>query len=203
MKGNCGRILIVDDDARCRADLSALLQQGGYSTREATTGAEGLRSASEEPPALVILADVLPGMTGHEVCHSLREEFGETLPIILLSGRHTEPFDCVNGLLIGADDYIVKPFVPEELLARVRRSLIRSASLRATGGSSAEFGLTPREQEVLTLLADGLTQKTIADQLAISSKTVATHIQRILAKLGVHSRAEAVAAAYRQRWVTG
>jgi DNA-binding NarL/FixJ family response regulator len=203
MKANCGWILIVDDDARARADLSALLQQGGYSTREAATGAEGLTSASEEPPALVILTDVLPGMTGHEVCHSLREEFGETLPIILLSALRTEPLDCVTGLLIGADDYIVKPFAPEELLARVRRSLIRSGSLRANGKPSADFGLTPREQEVLTLLADGLTQKAIADELVISSKTVATHIQRILAKLGVHSRAQAVAAAYRRHWVTG
>jgi DNA-binding NarL/FixJ family response regulator len=148
------------------------------------------------PPALVLLDVVLPHMSGYELCRILRDRFGETLPIIFVSGSRTEPLDSVAGLLVGADDYIVKPFVSEELIARVRRALTRSAELSRANGK-APTGLTPREHEVLSLLAEGLTQNEIAERLVISPKTVATHIQRILGKLDVHSRAEAVARAYR------
>ena len=87
--------------------------------------------------------------------------------------------------------------MPEELVARVRRALTRSAELGRTNGAATN-GLTPREREVLSLLAEGLTQDEIADRLVISPKTVATHIQRILGKLDVRSRARrAVARAYR------
>jgi DNA-binding NarL/FixJ family response regulator len=90
----------------------------------------------------------------------------------------------------------VKPFASDELLARIR-ALMR----RARSGSAHWAGLTPREREVLQLLAEGLEQQEIAESLAVSSKTVATHIERILSKLGVRSRAQAVAAAYRERLV--
>ena len=111
-------------------------------------------------------------------------------------GSRIDSLDSVAGLLVGADDYIVKPFVPEELVARVRRALTRSAELSRDEWSAAN-GLTPRELEILSLLGQGLKQDEIADRLVISPKTVATHIQRILGKLGVHSRAEAVGRAYR------
>jgi DNA-binding NarL/FixJ family response regulator len=95
---------------------------------------------------------------------------------------------------------VVKPFDPGELLARVRRSIVRSdLSLRRNGdGKGSAFGLTGRERDILMLLAEGRRQEAIAAELVISPKTVATHIQRILAKLGVHSRAEAVAVAHRE-----
>src|SRR5262249_22151403 len=157
----------------------------------------------EERPALVILDVVLPGLSGLEVCRTLRLEFGELLPILFVSGSRTEPLDRVIGISIGADDYLVKPVDPEEMVARVRRCLLRSASARAHGARPASriHDLSPREHEVLRLLADGLKQEEIADRLVISPKTVATHIQRILAKLEVHSRAEAVALAFREGFV--
>jgi DNA-binding NarL/FixJ family response regulator len=136
----------------------------------------------------------LPGLSGYEVCHQLRNEFGDALPIVFLSGDRTEPFDRVAGLLIGADDYLVKPFALDELLARVRRLARRTAPVPPAVASK----LTNREMEVLRLLADGLDQDEIARQLFITRKTVGTHIENTMRKLGVRNRAQAVALAYRE-----
>ena len=116
---------------------------------------------------------------------------------------HVQNHDCrVAGLLLGADDYVTKPFDPEELLARVRRVVERSSS--AESDSAAERKrLTPREREILSLFALGEGTKTIAERLHISPKTVSTHIQRMLVKLDLHSRGEAVAFAYREGLVKG
>jgi two-component system nitrate/nitrite response regulator NarL len=100
----------------------------------------------------------------------------------------------VAGLLLGADDYVVKPFAPDELLVRAR-GLLRRAGERKVAANGYE--LTRRELEVLGLLADGLGQREIAHRLVISPKTVGTHVERILSKLGVHTRAHAVAMAFR------
>src|SRR6266849_1295009 len=99
--GRLGTILIADDVV------------------EVDSGNDVIDAARLELPRLVILEVTLPALSGYEVCHQLREEFGEGLPIILVSGERTEPFDRVAGILIGADHYIVKPFAPDELLARV------------------------------------------------------------------------------------
>src|SRR5262249_21203989 len=156
--------------------LAGVLARAGYSTRQTSSGDEVLRASREERPALVILDVVLPGLSGLEVCHTLRVEFGELLPILLISGNRTEPLDRVIGLSIGADDYLVKPVDPEELVARVRRCLVRSASVGAQGTRPASrvYDLSPREHEVLGLLADGLKLEEIADMLVISPKTVST-----------------------------
>jgi DNA-binding NarL/FixJ family response regulator len=145
-------------------------------------------------PRLVVLEVALPGLSGYEVCHQLRNEFGEALPIVFVSGDRTEPFDRVAGFLIGADDYLIKPFAPDELLARVRRLARRTAPVPASVASK----LTNREMEVLRLLAEGLEQDDIARQLFITRKTVGTHIENIMRKLGVRSRSQAVALAYRE-----
>jgi DNA-binding NarL/FixJ family response regulator len=185
-------VLVVDDDADFRNALSRLLGVIGHPVLQAETGAEAIALARRETPALVLLDVHLPDISGYEVCRELRETFGEQLPILFISGARTEPYDRVSGLLLGADDYVTKPFAQDELLARVRRLLAR-ASL---SNSARRFDLTPRELEVLAHLAVGEDQATIAEELVISEKTIATHIQRILPKLGVHSRAEAVAFAH-------
>jgi DNA-binding NarL/FixJ family response regulator len=146
--------------------------------------------------------DLAAEKTGFEVLSELRDEFGAGLLVMLVSGQRTAPHDRVAGLLLGADDYVLKPFEPEELVARVRAVLRRSEPApRVPAAGNESFHLTPRELEILRLLAEGLTQDQIAKQLVIAPKTVATHIERILGKLGVQSRAQAVALAFREELV--
>jgi two-component system nitrate/nitrite response regulator NarL len=178
------RILIADND------------RAGYTTYLAKTGEEVLAAAKRERPALVIVEPLLPGVSGYEVCRELKDEFGETLPIIFVSRNRTEPGDRVAGLLVGGDDYLVKPLDPNELLARVRRLLPA-----ALAGERTARGLTRRELDVLSLLVDGLSQPEIAAKLFVTPKTVGKHIEHILAKLGVHSRAQAVAVAVRDELI--
>jgi len=192
-------VLVVDDDPDLRKLLSQLLGVVGHPIAEAGSGAEALSVARDHAPALVLLDVHLPDVSGYEVCRELRDSFGEQLPILFLSGARTESYDRVSGLLLGADDYVVKPFAPDELLARVRRLLARSTYDTA----ARRFDLTARELEVLEHLAAGHDQARIAEDLVISEKTIATHIQHILPKLGVHSRAEAVAFAHQRGIVPG
>jgi DNA-binding NarL/FixJ family response regulator len=189
------RVLIVDGDSDSRSFVAGLLQQAGYATIEAEAGKEALDAARRERPRLVVLEVCLRNVSGYEVCRELRDEFGEGLPIIFMSGERVEVIDRAAGLLIGGDDYLVKPLVPDELLSRVRRLLSR------TTHTAVASGLTGRELEVLRFLAAGFSQKGIAEELVISPKTVGTHIERIFRKLGVHSQSQAVALAYREGWV--
>ena len=191
-----GRILIVEDDPAVRELLAALLQDAGFETDTVETGDAALDAVGNERPTLVLLDVRLPDMSGYSVCRALREQRPDSVPIIFLSGERTEWYDRVGGLLLGADDYITKPFAPDELVARVR-SLLRRAD-RSVREDPPKSNLTARESEVLRLLADGLSQSDIAARLFISSKTVATHIEHILEKLDVRSRAQAVAYAYRE-----
>lgn len=189
-----GRVLVVDDDENLREFVMSLLERAGYSTLGFQSG-EAVLTAAVERPALVILDVKLPGVSGYEVCRELKDRFGSGLPVLLVSGVRIEAFDRAAGLLIGADDYMVKPLDPDELIARVRRHSPPHG--RATGAHRGVALLTPRELEVLRLLAEGMDQREIAERLVIGPKTVSTHIQHILGKLGVHSRAQAVAAAHR------
>jgi DNA-binding NarL/FixJ family response regulator len=190
------RILIVDRDRHSRMLISRVLERVGYTTYETETGEEALAIAKRERPGLVVLETLLPGMSGYEVCRELKDEFGEELPIIFVSETRTEPSDRVAGLLVGADDYVVKPFDPNELLARVRRRL---RGPLAAGQAARK--LTRRELDVLSLLVDGLSQPEIAEKLFISHKTVGKHIEHILSKLAVHNRAQAVAVAVRDEMI--
>ena len=190
-----GHVLIVDPDCDVCGGLVGFLEASGYRATAVHDGHAGLSAARSLRPDLAVVEVVLPGLSGYEVCRELRDEFGPALPIILVSGERAESYDRVAGLLIGADDFMVKPFALDELLTRIRSLLCRA---RVVVGA----GLTPRELEVLELLAEGLDQGEIASRLVISPKTVSTHIDHILAKLGAHSRAEAVARAYRDYLVT-
>jgi len=185
-------ILVITPDADIRDLLMRLFDRAGYPAHPVDTAGEGLEVAAGSHPSLVLLDLDLTDMNGYEACYELRDLLGEEALIILVSGTLKEPADRVAGITIGADDYLTKPFDPDELLARARRLLARTKP-----PLPLDTPLTAREVQVLQLLADGATQESIAEELFISVKTVATHIQRIITKLGVHSRTEAVALAYK------
>ncbi len=191
-------ILIADGDPVERVRLAELVARIGNPVA-AATGPEALELAARVRPSVVLLEVDLPEIGGYEVCGELRDEYGQEIAVIFLSAERTTSADRVAGLLLGADDYIVKPFEPDELRARVRAVLRRvTRTGAAAAGGATEPSLTTREREVLGLLASGLSQSDIAARLFISPKTVSGHIQRTLAKLGVHSRAQAVVLAYEQ-----
>jgi DNA-binding NarL/FixJ family response regulator len=194
------KVLVADADLSARSLVTDLLARAEYSVVVADDGEQAMASGLRERPALAVLDVSLPGLSGYEVCRGLKEALGEELSVFLISGTRTEPYDRAAGLLIGADDYITRPYDEGEFLARIRRSIGRASVIRQTvvGGTSARMGLSPREREVLALLSHGLDTSAIADRLVISRKTVATHIQRILSKLGVHSRTAAVVRAHRE-----
>ena len=193
-------VLIVDDDSGTRSAIATILADAGYATREADSGADALRAARSEAPALVLLDVNLPGMCGYEVCRLLRDEFGDQFPIVFVSGARTESFDRVAGLLLGANDYISKPLREDELLARVQSLLLRRHAVAARALASR---LTARELQVLRLLSTGLGPDDIARLMVISPKTVGAHVEHIYMKLGVQTRAQAVAVAYRGELLNG
>jgi two-component system KDP operon response regulator KdpE len=163
-----GRILLVDDEPSIQRAVAPLLRSRGYDVEIAGTGAEALRVMADRAPDLVVLDLGLPDMEGTAVCRRIRETL--TTPIIVLSARGAEA-DKVNALDLGADDYVTKPFGPEELLARIRVALRRvhaddaseSGMLHAGDltidydrrrvvRGQEEIRLTPKEMDLLTLL---------------------------------------------------
>jgi DNA-binding NarL/FixJ family response regulator len=185
-------VLVVDDDASFREMLKTLLDSARMDVIEAGSSPEAIEAARTRRPDAAILDVALPGVSGYGLCRELRDTFGPDLPIIFVSGTRSDPIDRAAGLLVGGDDYLVKPVDPDELLARVRR-LLERARLWI---KPAAVDLSEREIEVLQLVAEGLPPAEVARRLVISPKTVSSHVQRILTKLNVHTRAQAVAVAY-------
>jgi DNA-binding NarL/FixJ family response regulator len=195
-----GVVLVVDDDAGFRALARTLLERASFRVEEAANAEETLAAVERTPPHLVLLDIVMPDASGYELYRQLRERCGSALPIIFVSGERTDAYDRSAGLLLGADDYLVKPFDPGELIARVRRSLRNRAAgadgIERVAGAELDC-LTDREREVLALLATGWSSKEIMHELRITQRTLGTHVQHILTKLGVHTRTQAVAVAHR------
>lgn len=163
-----GRVLLVDDETSIQRAVGPLLRSRGYDVEIAGTGAEALRVVADRAPDLIVLDLGLPDIEGTEVCCRIRETL--KVPIIVLSARGAEA-DKVNALDLGADDYVTKPFGPEELLARVRVALRRVTNEEATESGllragdltidydrrrvlrgNDEIRLTPKELDLLTLL---------------------------------------------------
>jgi two-component system, OmpR family, response regulator MprA len=140
-----GRVLVIEDDAEIADVLRRFLRQEGHDVRTATDGDGALPAAAEFVPDLVILDLGLPGLDGVEVCRRLRAE-GD-VPILILTAR-TELEDRVEGLDSGADDYLVKPFERQELLARIRALLRRRPPRGSASLTVGDLRLNPDTHEV-------------------------------------------------------
>src|SRR5689334_4985998 len=195
-------VLVADGDTGFRAAVTAMLRRAGLVALSATTGDEVVEQARAQRPSVVVIDVGLREPSGFETCRILRSLYGETLPILFVSAERTEPYDRVAGLMVGGDDYITKPADLDELLARIVRASRRAHADRLEGGAPLAIpsvgtpSLTRRELEILGMVAHGQSPHEIASRLVISPKTVASHVQRVLGKLGVHSRTQAVARAY-------
>ncbi len=121
-----GRILFIEDDQSIRQQTTALLRDEGYSTEEASTAVDGLKTFDGRAVDCVLLDVNLPDLDGFEVCRRVRAR--SDVPIIMVTAR-SDSFDVVAGLEAGADDYVTKPFQPKELMARIRAMLRRSQGL--------------------------------------------------------------------------
>ena len=210
------RVLIVEDERDIRDLVLFHLEREGFQVSSASSGEEALRQVRHASPDLVLLDLMLPAMGGLEVCRKLRQDPATVaLPIVMLTAKGDE-VDRVLGLELGADDYIVKPFSPKELLARVRAVLRRAkpapgAAPIAIGALAIDPGtrtvtvqgapltLTHKEFELLSALADAqgrvLSREFLLDRVwgysragEIESRTVDVHVRRLRVKLGPEGR---------------
>ena len=193
------KILIVDDNPKYLEDA---LPMYGYEVAVATDGLQALKILSKDADTinLVLLDVMMPNMNGWDTLKAIRtNEKTKTLPVIMLTAVSEEQ-KIVSGLKIVADDYIVKPFILPNLLARIEAVLRRSnwnkkevknVDISFTSGEPVE-ALTQREVEVLTMVAKGASNHDIAEKLFLKEVTVKTHVTNILKKLKVSNRTQAV-----------
>lgn len=196
------KILVIDDDAKMRRQMGALLVAEGYQVVEARNGREGVELARTETPALVLCDITMPEMNGHRVLEALRADAATAhLPFVFLTGWG-EREDLRTGMNLGADDYLVKPVEPHDLLTAVSARLRRRKQAGATRAASVAdatpealapaLGLTPREAELLSWVVQGKTNPEIGIILGIQLTTVKKHLESIFAKLAVDNRTAAV-----------
>jgi DNA-binding response OmpR family regulator len=208
-----GTVLVVDDEPTIVEVVARYIERAGYETLQAADGPEALRLAEAGDPDLIVLDVMLPGFDGLEVMRRLHERPGPPVPVILLTARGEES-DRLVGLRRGADDYVVKPFSPAELVARVDAVLRRVApaevveeapppievgslridpSMRTVTLDGEEISLTQREFDLLAYLAAHPGQVFSRDQLMeavwnfpffTDTSTVTVHVRRLRAKLG-------------------
>lgn len=204
------KILIVDDDSTLRAALTRYLKDRGFLVRNASSGLEGFDSFTQDTPDLIVSDVVMPEMDGFELCTKVRESgTGQLVPFIFLSGR-CDLEDRIQGHSIGADDYLVKPFHPRELIAKIEAQLARASRIhseikRALKQPTGEavpskpkepLPLTPAEEKVFWEVVQGFTNKKIGDRLFISPRTVQTHLSNILSKLSLENRSQLIRYAF-------
>ncbi|MGE0081511.1 MAG: response regulator [Thiohalomonadaceae bacterium] len=202
------RVLLIDDHALFRSGLETLLERHGIDVVAAVgNGMEGKVLAQRLEPDIILLDMRMPEMNGLEVLRSMREA-GLTMPIVMLTTSNEEK-DLVECLRSGAQGYLLKDMEPADLVSALREISegktvvapeLTGALARAIQGDGNDdrrppanpfADLTPRELEILCLLAEGQSNKVIARNLGISDGTVKLHVKAVLRKLDVHSRVEA------------
>lgn len=200
-----GKILVVDDDASLSEMLTIVLRQEGFEPRVVSSGDRAMAAAREFKPDVVLLDLMLPGKDGVDVCREIRAESG--IPIIMLTAK-SDTVDIVVGLESGADDYVVKPFKPKELVARIRARLrkfeddapenLEIGDLRidvaghTVKRADEQVSLTPLEFDLLVCLArkpwQVFTREVLLEQVwgyrhAADTRLVNVHVQRLRSKV--------------------
>jgi two-component system response regulator MtrA len=200
-----GRVLVVDDDAALAEMLTIVLRQEGFDSRVSSTGTRALSDFREYRPDVVLLDLMLPGKDGIDVCKEIRAESG--VPIVMLTAK-SDTVDVVVGLESGADDYVVKPFKPKELIARIRARVRRfeepapealtigDLSIDVAGHvvtrNDEPIPLTPLEFDLLVCLArkpwQVFTREVLLEQVwgyrhAADTRLVNVHVQRLRSKV--------------------
>ncbi len=226
------RLLLVDDEPGIRTAVQAYLQDEGFEVSTAVDGEEGWQKAQQMMPDLVISDVMMPGCDGYELLKRLRDD--ERLagtPVIFLTAKGMT-VDRTQGYQAGVDDYISKPFDPDELIARVKNVVKRQERLLAEAAKFADADVgqmarqiteirsmltqgeasphkdvdlpnfTPREASVLQLVAEGLMNKEIARKLETSIRNVEKYVSRLFIKTGTSSRTELVRYALENHLVT-
>lgn len=196
-------VLLIDDAPDTVRMIAEALDDAGYTVLVATDGATALQRIERVIPDAVLLDACMPGMDGFETCRRLKQAPGmRTVPVIFMTGL-AETERLVEGLSAGGVDYLVKPVVPDELVARLQAHLRvareMNAAMRARGEELAPAAallpnpLTHREMDVLQWVACGKTNRDVAEILGMSPRTVNKHLEHIYEKLGVETRTAAVA----------
>lgn len=192
------KILIIDDNPKYLADA---LPMYGYETEVALDGIKALNMLSKDNMYDLILLDVMmPNMDGWETLKSIRaNKKTESVPIIMITAVN-EDQKQISGLKFGADDYITKPFILPNLLARIE-ALLRRSNWQKEKTKNIDYSfsvdgdiepLTPREKEVLKMVAKGSSNNEIAEKLFVREVTVKTHLNSIFKKLKVSNRTQAL-----------
>jgi two-component system response regulator MtrA len=204
-QGNRGRVLVVDDDAALAEMLTIVLRNEGFESRVCTTGDQALADLRDFRPDVVLLDLMLPGKDGIDVCREIRAESG--VPIVMLTAK-SDTVDVVVGLESGADDYVVKPFKPKELVARLRArvrrhddvgpetltigDLVIDVAGHQVSRDGEAISLTPLEFDLLVCLArkpwQVFTREVLLEQVwgyrhAADTRLVNVHVQRLRSKV--------------------
>jgi len=231
MSEQAGNILLVDDEPGLREAVQAYLEDSGFKVRPASNAKEGWDLLQQEMPDVLISDIMMPQVDGYAFLAQVREDIRfKGLPVLFLTARGMTS-DRIQGYNAGCDAYLSKPFDPEELVAVVTNLMGRRAAqtiadgdlpdiavmarqieeikamLTQKGGiakvtSDIRIDLTPREQSVLDLVAEGLMNKEIASRLETSVRNVEKYVSRLFSKTGTNSRTELVRFALEHGMVT-
>jgi FixJ family two-component response regulator len=193
MIGSTVMVFVIDDDKSVRKSLERLLDAANYKTELFNSASEFLSRSAHPGPSCIIIDVRMPGITGMDLQKMLIES-GREEQLVFITAHGDIPM-CARAMKAGAVDFLPKPFKPQQLLKSVERALSRSAEqlIRTSERNRACAllqQLTPREYEVMQLVATGLLNKQVGGELGMAEKTVKTHRAHVMQKLGITSVAE-------------
>lgn len=186
-----GKVLIVEDEIKIRTLLKLYLEKNNYVVKEAEDGKDVLALVERYKPDVIVLDILMPNKTGIEVCKKIREHpVHYRIPIVFLSSLNQKD-SIIEGLEAGGDDYVTKPFDPNELIARINAVRRRTSGQKREGIVLYET-LSPQEMKVLQLMNQGFTNKDIATELNLTEGTIKVYSHHIYQKLQVRNRTQAI-----------